>query len=119
MKPYGVGMCRLDAIQEDWEGEQAACVSACAPSPATPAAMANQGGKAIGRRNAGNKRASTAQEECRQRSYDIEYIDDSGAGRSIVSVPALKKQGVPEALVNALAGQFSKPMLFECGGGDI
>ena len=37
-------------------------------------------------------------------ALELEYIDDSGAGRSIVSVPALKKYGVPETLVNALAG---------------
>ena len=32
LNPRGEGMCRLPAILEDWECEQAVCASACAPS---------------------------------------------------------------------------------------
>ena len=50
---------------------------------------------------------------------ELEYIMDSGAGRSITSKEALISQGVPKALCDRVIGPSSTPMTFETGGGNI
>ena len=49
----------------------------------------------------------------------LDYINDSGAGRSILSVKGLKKQGFSEKMIKTFEQKAKQPMLFECGGGDI
>ena len=58
------------------------------------------------------KRAGSAQ------TYEIEFIDDSGAGRTILSQRALAEQGVPGHQVQQYSGKASQPITFDTGGGE-
>ena len=58
------------------------------------------------------KRAGSAQ------TYEIEFIDDSGAGRTILSQRALADQGVPGHQVQTYTGRASQPITFDTGGGE-
>ena len=51
--------------------------------------------------------------------FELEYIDDSGAGRPILSVEGLTQQGIPKTAINENVEKASTPMIFECGGGDV
>ena len=51
--------------------------------------------------------------------FDIEIINDSGAGRMILSKSALVQQGVPGYLIDKHVKDASQQMVFECGGGDV
>ena len=51
-------------------------------------------------------------------TYNISYIMDSGAGRTILSVDSLVQQGVPKSLVNKYADNASTPVVFDTGGGE-
>ena len=51
--------------------------------------------------------------------FPIEYIQDSGAGRPILSVESLTKQNIPKSIVSKFIEPSSEPITFECGGGDI
>ena len=46
-------------------------------------------------------------------------MNDSGAGRIILSKDALIAQGFPKSVIDANVGTASQNMQFECGGGDI
>ena len=50
-------------------------------------------------------------------TYTLEYIDDSGAGRTICSAKALADQGVPMTLVNKCLATPSQTLSFNTGGG--
>ena len=50
-------------------------------------------------------------------TFDVEYINDSGAGRSIFSIDALAKQNVPSTVLNKLVGPATEHVEFETGGG--
>ena len=52
-------------------------------------------------------------------AYDVEYINDSGAGRTITSVDALVAQGVPRNIAQGAVKPASMPMIFEGAGGDV
>ena len=54
-----------------------------------------------------------------KKTYTLEYMNDSGAGRTILSKDALIAQGVPKSVIDANVGTASQNMQFECGGGDI
>ena len=53
------------------------------------------------------------------KTVDLLYLDDSGAGRPILSLRALADQGIPESAVKKLTGKSSQAMQFECGGGNV
>ena len=58
------------------------------------------------------KRAGSSQ------TYEIEFIDDSGAGRTILSQRALAEQGVPGHQVQQYTGKASQTITFDTGGGE-
>ena len=64
------------------------------------------------------KKAITFQ-TAKERTYPIEYVNDTGAGRPIYSNRAFIDQGVPSALVKKESGPASVRMSFETGGGII
>ena len=53
----------------------------------------------------------------RPKSYTIEYINDSGAGRTLCSRRALESQGVPPKVISAAIGAASAPVKFDTAGG--
>ena len=54
-----------------------------------------------------------------QRTFLLDYVDDTGAGRTICSEDALTEQGVPKDLIRAYTGKASTPMVFTTGGGEV
>ena len=50
-------------------------------------------------------------------TFPLEYINDSGAGRTIFSMRALKDQGVPASAVTKHLGPASESICFDTGGG--
>ena len=54
-----------------------------------------------------------------QRTFLLDYVNDTGAGRTICSEEALTEQGVPRELIRAYTGKASSPMVFSTGGGDV
>ena len=51
-------------------------------------------------------------------TYELEFIDDSGAGRTILSQRALTEQGIPKYQVDQYIGPSSQPITFDTGGGE-
>ena len=47
----------------------------------------------------------------------IEYINDSGAGRTILPQRPVCNQGVPKSLISKAIGKASSPINFDTGGG--
>ena len=50
--------------------------------------------------------------------YLIEFLNDSGAGRTILSKRALKEQGVPASAIDPFITTASQPISFDTGGGE-
>ena len=50
-------------------------------------------------------------------TFPIEYINDSGAGRTILSERSLCSQGIPKSFVFRVIGKASAPISFDTGGG--
>ena len=51
--------------------------------------------------------------------FEVEMINDSGAGRRIGSTEALQAQGVPTSFINKLWKNSSNPLHFATGAGDV
>ena len=49
--------------------------------------------------------------------YTLEYINDSGAGRNIASLRALKEQGIPNRFLDNIKQPASQCVQFDTGGG--
>ena len=54
-----------------------------------------------------------------KRTFMIESIDDSGAGKSITSFEDLLKQGVPRALLDRCVREPENVLTFDCSGGEL
>ena len=53
----------------------------------------------------------------RAAQYTVEYINDSGAGRTLCSARALTAQGVPQHVISAATGSASTLVTFDTAGG--
>ena len=53
-----------------------------------------------------------------QQTFEVEWVDDSGAGRHLGSAKDLIRQGIPEQLVKEFSQRTSSPVEFSTGGGD-
>ena len=53
-----------------------------------------------------------------QNVFELEYICDSGAGRTILSHDSLAIQGVPRGVLKHATGPASTPLMFDTGGGE-
>ena len=51
------------------------------------------------------------------KTYEIEWVDDSGAGRHIGSAEGLIRQGIPEHLITKFTQPTSDAITFATGGG--
>lgn len=51
-------------------------------------------------------------------TFELEWVDDSGAGRHLGSAKDLIRQGIPEHLVKEFSQLASSPVDFSTGGGD-
>ena len=49
--------------------------------------------------------------------FELEYINDTGAGRNIFSKRALREQGVPESVIGQCARNATQSVSFNTGGG--
>ena len=54
-----------------------------------------------------------------QRTFEIDIMSDSGAGRLILCRKELQKQAVPVSLLDKNTRQASQEVTFVCGGGDV
>ena len=52
-------------------------------------------------------------------NFEVDIINDSGAGKPIGSANALRAQGVPSALLSRAIGPASASLTFETGDGDV
>ena len=95
----------------------------CCRVPASPAQGFNKGtwSKRQRKELKARKALNCFREEDDEKtcSFWLEFLNDSGAGRTIWSIPELVKQGVPKSILHFLCSKSSEQIDFYCGGGKI
>ena len=49
----------------------------------------------------------------------LEHIGDSGAGQTIMSRESLRREGIPEKMIDQFLGKASRPLNFDTGNGTV